>query len=809
MILDLVRRDIAYGVRSLRRTPGFTAAVVLTIALGVGANAAVFSMVDGVLLRALPFEAGDRLVVIHQLMAASGAEDIGLSVLEVADYRRQSQTLDGVAEYHSMYFNLFGRGEARRVQTGVVSADFFPVVGVRPAIGRLFTASDDQPAAPPVLVLSYGFWQRVFGGDRAVIGTTVEMNDRVHTIVGVLPPLPPWPDANEVFMPASACPFRSAPNMLAARDMRMVGAIGRLRPDVPVSQATAELATLARGFAKAYPKDYQEPGFTAAAVSAGGLMAGQARTPFLVLLGATLFVLLLVCANIATLMLARLRARDRELAVRAALGASRGRLLGQLVVESLLMSLAGGAFGVVLAAFVRDMLVSYAARFSPRAAEIAIDGRVLLFALAVSAGAGVTVALVAGLGRHEPIVPALKDGSAASTRRRGGVRSALVAAQVAISFVLLVGAGLLTRSLIKLEQVDPGFKPDHVLSMRIDLDWTRYNDDQKKDAFYRRLLEHVERRPGVLTAALSLTIPLNQSAVYSQGLTVEGRQSERGRARPLADFRKATPGYFNTVGVPLVRGRFFSDRDCEGEPIVAIVNESLVRHRFGGEDPISRRVSFDGGERWITVVGVVGDVHQYGLDKAPADEVYLPLFQAPSLGGTLLVRTAGDPLALAADIRQVVRGLDVRQPVVNVRSLEQVRDDSLASRKLTAGLIGLFALLALAVTCAGVIGVVAFHVSQRTHEIGIRMALGADRSGLVRMMVLQAMMPVVVGLAIGSFGALALSGALRGLLFEIRPTDPGTFVLGLAVLAGAAALACLAPARRAAAVSPLEALREG
>ncbi len=808
-VLGAIRRDVIYGLRSLRRTPGFTAAVVITIGLGVGANTAVFSMVDGVLLRSLPFGAGDRLVVIHQLLPASGAEDIGVSVQEVADYRRQSRVLDGVAEYHSMYFNLFGRGEAQRVQTGVVSADYFRVVGVRPVIGRLFSAADDQPGSPPVLLLSYGFWLRVFAADRNIIGTTVEMNDRVHTIVGVLPPLPPWPDANEVFMPASACPFRSAPAMLAQRDMRMVGAIGRLRPGASVAQATAELGTLARGFAKAYPAAYPEAGFTAVAVSAAGLMAGQARTPFLVLLGATFFVLLLVCANIATLMLARLRARARELAVRAALGASRRRLLAQLTVESLLLSLGGGALGVALAAWVRDLLVSYAERFSPRASEIALDGRVLLFALALSAGTGVTVALVAGLARREPLVPALKDGSRVAAGGGIGVRRVLVAAQVAIAFVLLVGAGLLARSLIRIEQVDPGFKVDHVLSMRVDLDWSKYNDGAKRSAFYRRILEGAEHTPGVLSAALSLTFPLNQSAPYSQALTVEGRPSGKGEAHPLADFRTATPQYFNTVGIPLVSGRFFSDRDADGAPLVAIVNESLVHHRFGGDDVVARRISVDGGATWMTVVGVVGDVRQYGLDRGPSDEVYLPLYQAPGLGATLLLRTAGDPLALAATVRQAVRALDVRQPVVRIRSLEQVRDDSLASRRLTAVLIGLFALLALAVTCAGVVGVVAFHVSQRTHEIGIRMALGADRNELIGMMFAEAMVPVVAGLGIGFIGAVAVSGALRGLLFEIRPTDPGTFALGLAFLACVAALACLGPARRASAVSPLEALREG
>jgi putative ABC transport system permease protein len=809
-LVDTVRRDVTFALRSLRRSPGYTTAVVLTIGLGVGAATAVFSMVDGVLLRGLPYASGDRLVALAQLSAGTGSQDVGFSVTEVGDYRREARTLDAVAEYHSMYFNLFGRGEAQRVQTGVVSAEYFDVLGVRPLIGRLFRASDDRPGAVPVLVLSHAAWQRIFGADPSVIGITVEMNDRVHTVVGVLPPLPPWPDANDVFMPAAACPFRSAPAMLQRRDARMVTAYARLRPGASIEQANVELAGLAARFRDGHPEAYREDeGFTAAAQKARQVMSGDARTPFLVLLGVTGFVLLLVCANVSTMLLARLKSRERELAVRAAVGASRWQVTGQLLAECLVLSLAGGTLGVFIAAWLRDALVAFAARFSPRASEIAVDGRVLLFALGASALAAVLVTLAASLARREQVVPALKEGLPSAAGGGADLRRALVVAQVAIAFVLLVGAGLLTRSLLRIEGLDAGFQPEHVLSVRVDLDWTRYDNASKRRDFYRALLDRVRGYPGVMTASMSLTFPLDESAPFNQGLTVEGADAAPGQPRPLVDFRTATPDYFRAIGVPLVAGRLFTEDDCEDAPAVALVNQSAVRHRFGGLDPVGRRVSLDGGETWITVVGIVGDVRQYSLERAPVDEIYLPLFQRPGLGGILLLRTHGDPLALEAATRQAVRSIDPRQPVAGVRSLEQVRGESLASRRLTALLVGLLALLALGVTCAGVGGVVSFSVGQRTHEIGIRMALGALRPEVVRMLVGQAMQPVLTGLVLGAGGALALSGVPAVLLFEVRPADPLTFLTVSLVLAGIAGAACLVPARRASAVSPLDALREG
>ncbi len=808
--VDSLVRDVRFALRGLRRTPAFTVVVVLTVATGVGANTAVFSMVNGVLLRSLPFAAGDRLVALHQLAQATGADDIGISFKEINDYRHRTRALDAIAEYHSMYFNLFGRGEARRVATGVVSANFFPMLGVHPVIGRLFVPADDTPGAPPVLVLGYGYWERVFGRDPSIVGRTVEMNDRVHTVVGVLQPLPAWPDDNDVFMPSFACPFRSKPQMLENRAMRMVRAFGRLKEGTTIEQASRDVAGVASTFATEHPESYEDAaGFSATLVPVSNDLVRRARATFLLLLATTGFVLLLVCANVANLVLARLRTREHELALRSALGADRRRLIRQLVTESLVLSLSGGAAGVIIALFVQDLLVSYAARLTPLAAGITVDTRVLLFALVVSIATGLAFGLLPLASRHERLAPAL-HATRGAVGRGGRTRQALIVSQVAISFIVLIGAGLLARSFIKLQQVDPGFKPQHVLSMQVDLDWSRYSTPEARRAFFGRLLERVGTIAGVRSSALALTFPLNESTPFNTGFTIEGQPPPSpGRPAPIADFRVATADYFTTIGTPLVRGRSFTVADRDGAPPVAIVNESLVAHRFGGKDPVGQRVSLDSGATWVTIVGVVGDVRQYGLDRPPADEMYLSFLQQSLLGATVLLRTEGDPMAVAREAREAVRGLDERQPVVRVRTLQQVRDESLASRRLTVMLMGLFAVLALMVTCAGIVGVVSFSVNQRMHEIGVRMALGADRARVVAMVIAHAMRPVLVGLACGAAVALSVSGVVASLLFDVRPTDPLTFAAVVVALGGVAVIACLVPARRASGVSPLTVLREG
>jgi len=812
---DTMMQDVRFAIRNMRKNPGFSAVVLLTLALGIGANTAMFSVINGVLLRALPYGGGDRLVVLHQPAAGIKTGDVGFSPKEIADYREQSRTLDAVVEYHSMSFNLFGRGEAQRVQTGVVSANFFDILGVRPLHGRTFVAADDAPGAPAVLVLSYPYFKSAFGGDPAIVGQTFEMNDKVHTVVGVLPAVPQYPDENDIYMPSSACPFRSAQATIDNRQARMLAAFGRLRPGATIEQAQSDLALIAGHFAAAYPSDYPAvDGITAKVEKLREELVHPARQTLLILFATTGFVLLLVCANVANLMLARTAGRERELSLRMALGAGRGRLIRQLLTESAVLSLAGGALGLAFAQLMRDMLVTFVLRFTPRASEIDIDGRVLLFALGSSLVTGLLFGLIPAMTSRHSLATSLNSGRAGTGARLAlGTRHALIVSQVAISFVLLTGAGLMLRSFVELERVDPGFNPENVLAVNLSLNWSKYTDEAKRIAFYRPLIESIAARPGVIAASMGTTIPLNESAPWTAALMIEGKPQAPNQPRPQVSIQFISPDYFRAIGTPLLRGRVLDERDKAEAPTAVVINEAMARRFFGDEDPIGHRVALAqqhmpaGGEKWGTIVGVVGNVKEFGLDKETSEELFLSLLQEAHNGGTLFVRTQGDPWALVAPIRERVRQLDPKQPVGRVRTLEQVRANDLASPRLTTALIGLFALLALVITAAGIVGVVSYSVSQRTQEIGIRMALGADRDRVVQMVLRQGLAPVVIGMAAGVIGALALTKLMAGLLFGVGPTDPTTFAAVLLGLFLVAATACWHPARRAAGIEPMLALR--
>ena len=809
--IDTLSQDVRFALRNLRKYPSYTIVVLLTLALGIGANTAIFSVVHAVLLRPLPYANGDRLVEIRQQRPKIGNANVGVSVKEVRDYRAQTESLDAVVEYHQMNFNLLGRGEASRVQTGVVSANFFDVIGVTPILGRGFRESDDSTSAPAVLILSYAYWQNALGGDPSIIGRTFEMNDRVHTVVGVLPPIPQFPQANppdDVFMPPSACPFRSSPQTIENRNARMLTAIGRLKPGATLARAQNDLGVVNGRLGAEYPEAYDtaHTGFTASALSVHDELTRTARPTLLVLLAVTGFVLLLVAANIANLALARVIGRERELALRSALGAGRGRIARQLLTESTLLAVAGGALGLLVGWLVRDLLVAFTARFTPRAEEIGIDGVVLAFTFGVSVFTGLLFGLLPAFSRKGHA--SVKDtGHRTVGSHRLGARNALIVAQVAISFVLLVGAGLLVRSFIKLQQVDAGFRTDRVLTALVSLDFVKYNTPVLRRAFYKSVMDKVAAEPGLESAAFGISVPLDQAAPFLAGFIVEGQAPGDRRAQPQLDFKFASPDYFKTIGMTLLSGRAFTDADDATAPPVGIVNLSMARHNFPDLDAVGRRVSLDNGRTWITIVGVVNDTHDYGMAEKPTDELYRSFAQTGPLNASLLVRTAADPGSFARRIPAAVHDVDPRQPVSQIRTLESIRSHSLAPPRLTAMLVTLFAAVALIITAAGIAGVVAFSVNQRTTEIGVRMALGAPRSSVVRVIVRQGLTPVTIGLACGLVGALAMTRIVAGLLFAVEPTDPITYGAVVGMLAAVAALACLVPARRAAAIDPMRALR--
>jgi putative ABC transport system permease protein len=797
-------QDLRYGVRSLRRNPGFAAIVVVTMALGIGANTAIFSVVNGVLLRPLPYEDGERLVVLHQQQPLAGREDIGFSYQEILDYRR-AQSLEGVVEFHNMWFILLGRAEPQRVATGVVSANFFDLLGVKPMFGRTFVDADDRPGAPAVLVLSHGYWKSAFGGDPSVVGKVFQMNDRPHQVIGILPPVPQYPVDVDVYMPTSACPFRASRAAQERRNFRIVRtAFARMREGVTLDKCHADLNVLAAQIQSDHQSDYPAvSGYRATASPLQAEMTDSFRTTLLVLLGTAAFVLLIVCASVANLMLARMVRREREVAVRAALGASRTRLARQLLTESAVLSLVGGLLGLALANGAVDLLISFAERFTPRAREITIDMNVLAYTFIVSVATGLVFGSIPALNGSLSVSPALRDGARA-TQGRQGVRNALIVAQVAASFMLLIGAGLTIRSVIKLQQVNPGFTTENILTMRIDLNFTKYRQ-KSASAFWQRVDERIKSLPGVLKAGGAGIVPLN-GATFSTTFAIKGREFPANGPQPTADVFQATADYFSTLDQPLLSGRPFQDSDTYDSTQVVIVNRSFARHYWPDEDPLGHELSFDGGRTWVTVVGVTSDVHQE-LSEPIHDAVYGPMLQSGSLSANWLVRSNVDPAVMERQIRTAVHAIDPDQPVDNFRTLAEVRSASLSRPRLTATLLGLFAALALVITAAGLAGVVAFSVNQRTQEFGIRMALGAGRTKVVTMVLRQGLQLVLIGLAIGFAGALVLTGVLTTLLFGIQPTDGVTFVAVSMVLIAVAALACVVPARRAASVDPMVALR--
>jgi predicted permease len=801
---EVFAQDVRYGVRSLRRTPGFTLAVVGTMALGIGANSAVFSVVNGVLLRRLPYADGGQLAVMRQARPLAGVRDIGFSALDIADYRR-SRSVSDVVEYHNMWFILLGRNEPERVSTEVVSANFFDVLGIRPLYGRTFVAADDRPGAPAVLVLSHAYWQRSFGGDPTVVGRVFRMNDRPHTVIGVMPPMPDYPQAVDVYMPTSACPFRSAPDMANDRAMRMSGAIVRVRNDVDLRKAEADLALTARWLVKTYPTKYPRDMMETRLTPLKDELTARARPTLLILLATTTFVLLIVCASIANLLVARIVGREREFALRAALGAGRARLIRQMLTESLLLAAAGGAAGLALADVSLDGLVSFAARLTPRAAEATIDVRVLLFTLGVTIFTGLIFGIIPALGTCRNTASSLKD-AGRSTERRHFVRSALIVAQVAISFMLLIAAGLTLRSVFKLQELDPGFRVDNILTMRVALNFTKYQD-ARAGQFWRTFEHGLVSLPGVIDAAGGGTFPLNSTKLFNTTFVMENHPLAPGEIAPRVDVHVATAGYFRTIGQPLVEGRTFTDADGVGDREVVIINQSMKRHFWPDVDPLGKRISGDDGKTWATIIGIVQDARQQ-LATAPADQVYVPPTEnGPMLTMNWLVHTSLPPAVMERQIKGLMRTIDPEQPVDQFRTMDEVRGESLQAPRTAATLLGIFALLALIITAAGLAGVIAYWVNQRTQEFGVRMALGAPRTGVVSLVLRQGVQFVVIGLAIGLAGALVLTRWIASLLFEVQPTDALTFLGVSAVMVTVAILACLIPARRAAAVDPIVALR--
>jgi putative ABC transport system permease protein len=806
-VLEDLWQDLRFGARTLRKSPGFTLVAVLTLALGVGANSAIFSVVNAVLLRPLPYKDPDRLVMVWEKGNPDEFPINSVSAANFIDWREQSRVFEGMSVLGRASFNLTGAGEPLRVDGRRVSANLFRLLGVEPQLGRAFLPEEDDPGAGRVVILSHGLWQRRFGADPSVVGRPVNMNGHSYTVVGVMSPQFQFPSRQDELW----VPIAFAPKEAASRGNNSYEVLGRLKQGVTLGQAQAEMNAIASRLKRQYPDVVKSD--ATVVVSLHEQTVGDIKTALLVLLGAVGFVLLVACANVANLLLARAAVRRKEVALRVALGAGRMRLMRQFLTESVLLAALGGALGLLLALWGLSVLKAFVPESLAEVKNVALDARLLGFTAAVSLVTGLVFGLApAAQASRLDLNEMLKEGGRDSSSGRGGdrLRGLLVVAEVAVSLVLLIGAGLLVNSFVRLRSLDPGFSPENLLTMSVMLPQQKYPDHARRVAFFSELTSRVEALPGVRAAAVTNWIPLTlQGDTF--GVSVEGRPDPGPDKRPDVVTRVVSQDYFDAMGIRLLRGRKFDERtDRADSRPVAVVSETMARRLWPGEDPIGKRVQ--PGEPdpngWIEVVGVAGDVRQFDLAAEPRLQMYLPYAQFEwFVPRQLVVKTDGEPAGLAAAVRKTVWELDRDQPVSDVRTMEEVLSGSVARQRFSTLLLGVFAALALLLAAVGIYGVMSYAVAQRTREIGIRIALGAQAGSVLRLMVGQGLKLAAAGVALGLVGALLLTRLMSSLLFGVSATDPATLVCISVVLVGVALLASYIPARRAAKVDPLVALR--
>jgi putative ABC transport system permease protein len=798
-------QDVRYGIRTLARVPGFTFIALLVLALGIGANTAIFSVVNGVMLKPLAYRDADELVILWEKMKQTDTLDLAPD--DFVEYRERLQSFEQVAASLKQGFTLTGNDEPERLEGAEVSANLFQLLGAEPLLGRGFLAEEDKPGAPRVAVLSHSLWQRQFGGDKKIVNQTIQLNGEPTTVVGVMPADFQYPPP---LLRGNALEARSElwtpliVESMQGRNSHGLLTIGRLKKGVSFAQARADVDIIAAQRAEKTRASHN--GIGANLLLLHEQVVRKIRPALLILLGAVGFVLLIACANVASLLLVRAAARQKEIAIRSALGAGRRRIIQQLLIESLLLALPGGGLGLLVAEWGNTLLLKLGAQNIPRVDQVGTDGRVLLFTFAISLLTGILFGLVPALKASSPnLVETLKESGRGSTGNTNRLRSALMVAEVALALVLLVGAGLLIKSFWQLQQVDPGFQAENLLVMETTLPATKYAEGDRQAAFYQQALDKLSTLPGVQSAAI-VNIPPLSGRRGVDGFSIEGRQDSSNVAEmPLADYRAISADYFQVLGIRVLEGRAFAQTDTARAPLVAIVNQATVRRYFQGENPIGRRIRIK--DEWRAIVGVVSDVRQSGLDEEAATHVYLPYFQVPQPRMGWVVRTTTEPMGLLAGIRSQIYEVDKDQPVYNVRTMERILADSLSQRRLNMLLLGTFSATALLLSIVGIYGLIANSVTQRTKEIGIRLALGAEKRDVLKMIIGQGMALALTGIGIGVVAALLLTRFLKGLLYEVNDKDPVTFAVIALLLASVALLACYLPARRATRVDPMVALR--
>ena len=793
-------QDLRYGIRTLLKKPGFTFIAVITLALGIGANSAIFSVVSAVLLRQLPYQNPEQLVRVFTFNPKKSPDPDGASWPDFLDWRSQNTVFENIAGFLPDSFNFAGRGRPEQVQGAWVSASFFPLLGVSPIAGRAFLPEEDSGNGQHVILLSQSLWQRRFGSDPSVIGQNVTLEGELYTVVGVMPANFRYSKDADVWMPLTV-----RVHDWTNRSGRALQVIARLKSGHTFEQAQTEMAALGRSLQQAYPQS--NTGFDIIVVNLREQIVGQVRPALLVLLGAVGFVLLMACTNIANLLLARASARQKEIVIRLALGASRGRIIRQLLTESILLSLSGGALGLILGSWAIPVLLKLSSNQVLQLNAVNIDLRVLGFTLALSLASGLIFGLVPALEASKlDLNLALKEGSkgtASAARQR--FHSLLIVAEIAVAVVLLIGAGLMINSFLRLQQVSPGFDPDNLLTVSLSLPGARYPEEQRR-VFLKQVLQRIEAKPGVQSVGAITILPLSGDD-SSFSFLAQGQPIVSRAEAPQAEVRSVSPTYFQTMRIPLKKGRVFTERDNRSSSPVVMVNETLARRFWPNEDPIGKRLTRFSDQISCEIVGVVGDVKQMGLAAETRMEIYMPYDQSPDPYFGLVIRTLAAPENFANAIQTEVMALDPQQPVSVVKTMRQMAADSVSSQRFNTLMLTIFGVVALILATVGIYGVMSYAVRQRTQEIGIRLALGAQPRDIFKLIVGRGLWLTLVGIAAGLTASLFLTRLMSGLLFGVSAKDPLTLIGISLLLTSVAMLACYLPARRAMKVDPMVALR--
>ncbi len=809
--METLLQDLRFGLRTLTKSPGFAVVALLTLALGIGANSAIFSVINAILLRPLAYKNPEQLVLInHNYQKISLKASV--SAFGFAHYRDNAKSFESLTAVTGWAANLTGEGEPERLTGQTVSANFFELLGANAAMGRTFAVGEDSEGKNRVVVLSHGFWQRRFGGDQNILNKTLSLNGENYTVVGVMPPS--FQYGREIGMIVDLwSPIVFTPQQLSSNSItnEFLSVIGRLRAGVSQQQAQAEMHNIAANLRQQYMQGADATNWDLLLTSFREQVVGDISTMLWIVMLVVGFVLLIACANVANLLLARAAARQKEIAVRTALGARRWRIIRQLLTESLLLSVVGGAFGLLIGYWGVKALVALNEDRIPRAHEISLDWKVLLFTFGVSIVTGILFGIVPAIQTTKTdLHETLKEGgrNAAATTKQW-IRSSLVVVEIALALAVLVGAGLLVKSFLHVQQVNPGFNPEGMLTMHLSLPMTKYSEAPQRANFYKQIINDVRTLPGVQSVGAVSVLPLSGGG-SSGSFRIEGRDVPPGQSSPHGARWAATPDYFKTMGIPLIRGRYFEERDTSEALPVAIIDQSLAQKYWPNEDPLGKRIVFEGTREnplWREIVGIVGHVKHTDLEGESRAQYYIPHQQRPQPNMALVIRTPNDPNALAGSVRGIIKSVDSDLPVFRVRTMDQFVADSMTQRKFALLLICVFACLALLLSAIGLYGVMAYSVTQRTHELGLRMALGAQASDVLKLVVKQGMLLAVVGLGLGVVGAIFLSRLMKTMLFNVSATDPLVFVAIALTLAAVALLACFVPARRATKVDPMVALR--